>query len=129
MAKKPTYEELEQELDEEVVKRKQAEKALRESEEKFKLLYEKAPIGYQSLDEHGHFLEVNQAWLDTLGYTREEVIGKSFGDLLHPDWVDHFKQNFPRFKAIGEIPDVEFEMVKKDRSLIMVNINGKIGRD
>ena len=132
MAKKPTYEELEQsakKLEEEVVKRKQAENALRKSEEKFRLLYERAPLGYQSLDEHGHFLEVNQAWLDTLGYTREEVIGKSFSDFLHPEWRNYFKENFPRFKAIGEIPDVEFEMVKKDRSLIMVNINGKIGRD
>jgi PAS domain S-box-containing protein len=97
MAKKPTYEELEQRvaaLQEEVVRGRQAEKALRESEERFRLLYERAPLGYQSLDEKGHFLEVNQAWLDTLGYTREEVIGKSFGDFLHPDWRDHFKENF-----------------------------------
>ena len=68
-------------------------------------------------------------WDGVLGHTREEVIGKSFGDFLHPDWVDHFKQNFPRFKAVGEILGVEFEMVKKDGSLIMVDFNGKIGRD
>jgi PAS domain S-box-containing protein len=51
------------------------------------MLYEKAPLGYQSLDENGHFIVVNQTWLDTLGYTREEVIGKSFADFLHPEGV------------------------------------------
>ena len=49
-----------------ITDRKRTENAVKESEEKFRLLYEKAPLGYQSLDEHGHFLEVNQAWLDTL---------------------------------------------------------------
>lgn len=109
--------------------RRRMEEVFKESEKRYKLLYERAPLGYQSLDSNGHFLEVNQAWLDTLGYTREEVIGKSFGDFLHPDWKDHFKENFPRFKAVGEVLGVEFEMVKKDGSTILVAFNGKIGRD
>ena len=125
MAQKPSYEELEKD----VFKLRGVEDALRQNEEKFRLLYERIPLGYQSLDENGNFIEVNQTWLDTLGYTREEVIGKSFGDFLHPEWVDHFKENFPRFKAIGEILGVEFEMVKKDGSFILVSINGKIGKD
>jgi len=132
MAKKLTYEELEQtvqELEREVLERQRVEKALQESEERFRLLYERAPLGYQSLDMNGNFIEVNQAWLDTLEYTREEVIGKNFGDFLHPDWVDHFKENFPRFKAIGEILGVEFEMVKKNGSHILVSFNGRIGHD
>ena len=132
MADKPTYEKLVKrvrDLEKETIKLKRSDELLRESEERFRLLYERAPLGYQSLDESGHFLEVNQAWLDTLGYTREEVIGKSFGDFLHPEWVDHFKENFPRFKAVGEILGVEFEMVKKDGSFIMVTFTGKIGRD
>jgi len=125
MAQKPSYEELEKEI----FKLKGVEDALQKNEEKFRLLYERAPLGYQSLDENGNFIEVNQAWLDSLGYTREEVIGRSFGDFLHREWVDHFKENFPRFKAVGEILGVEFEMVKKDGSLILVSINGKIGKD
>lgn len=132
MATKPTYEELERkvsELQKEVIKLNKTEEVLRQSEERFKLFYERAPLGYQALDENGHFLKVNQAWSDTLGYTREEVIGKSFSDLLHPKWVDHFKQNFARFKTIGEIFGVEFEMRKKDGSLIMVAFDGKVGRD
>ncbi len=132
MAGKPTYEELEQrvqELEKDAVENQRIKKTLQEREARFRLLYERAPLGYQSLDCNGNFIEVNQAWLETLGYTREEVIGKNFGDFLHPDWVDHFKNNFPRFKAIGEILGVEFEMEKKDGSHILVSFNGKIGHD
>nr|WP_246294133.1 PAS domain-containing protein [Desulfobacter latus] len=103
--------------------------ALRENESRFRLLYERAPVGYQSLDIDGNFIEVNQAWLDTLGYEKTEVISKNFADFLHPEWVDHFKQNFPVFKAVGEIFGVEFEMVKKNESIILVSFNGKIGKD
>lgn len=94
-----------------------------------KQLYEKAPLSYQSLDENGNFLSVNQAWLNSLGYRAEEVIGRNFGDFLHPDWADHFKENFPRFKAVGEILGVEFLMRKKDGNSIFVSFHGKIGRD
>jgi len=94
-----------------------------------KQLYERAPLAYQSLDCNGCFIEVNQAWLETLGYTRAEVIGKDFGDFLHPDWQDHFKETFPRFKAIGEILGIEFEMIKKDGSPILVSFHGKIGKN
>jgi PAS domain S-box-containing protein len=96
---------------------------------RFRNLYEKAPMSYQSLDADGRVLEVNQAWLNTLGYSRDEVIGRPFDDFLHPDWKDHFKENFPRLKAVGEVLGVEFEMVKKSGSSIHVSLAGKIGHD
>jgi PAS domain S-box-containing protein len=132
MTVKPTYEELEkrvQELEKIESKHKSSEKGFQKTENLFKMLYENAPLGYQSLDENGHFIVVNQTWLDTLGYTKEEVIGKSFADFLHLDWRDHFKENFPRFKSIGEVLGVEFEMVKKNGDLILVSFTGKISRD
>ncbi|MDJ0622352.1 MAG: PAS domain S-box protein [Desulfocapsaceae bacterium] len=111
-------------------KRKKASKeSLLESEVKYRALFEKAPIGYQSLNEQGRIIEVNQAWIDMLGYTHAEVVGRSFGDFLPPEWQQHFQENFPRFKAVGEILGVEFEMIKKDGSTILVSFNGKISRD
>jgi PAS domain S-box-containing protein len=106
-----------------------AEAALAESEQRFKLLYERAPLAYQSLDENGNVIEINQAWLEALGYAKEEVIGRNFADFLRPDLVSHFKENFSRFKAAGEVLGVEFEMVKKDGSTMLVSFHGKIGRD
>ncbi|MGO9571370.1 MAG: PAS domain S-box protein [Desulfomonilaceae bacterium] len=72
---------------------------------------------------------MNQAWLDTLGYDREEVIGRWFGDFLAPGYQDHFRINFPKFKAAGVIHWVEFEMLRKDGSQISVAFDGQIGRD
>jgi two-component system, cell cycle sensor histidine kinase and response regulator CckA len=112
-----------------ITERHLAEEALRESEERFRRFFMNAPMPYQSLDESGNFLDVNSTFLGVLGYSREEVIGTNFAKFLHPDMVDHFKENFPRFKAIGEVLGVEFEMVKKDGSTILVSFNGKIQRD
>jgi PAS domain S-box-containing protein len=105
------------------------EARLQADQEYLRQLYERAPLAYQSLDCNGFFIEVNQAWLEALGYTREEVIGRHFGDFLHPDWRDHFKENFSRFKAVGEILGIEFEMARKDGSTILVSFHGKIGKD
>ena len=116
-------------LKREIKDRRQTEKQLRESEERFKVLYDYAPLPYQSLDANGHFVEVNQTWLELVGYRKDEVIGKSFAEFLHPDWADHFKKNFSKFKSIGEILGVEFQLQKKDGDLIWVIFDGKIRRN
>ena len=65
-----------------ITERKLAEEALKESEERFKMLFEKAPIGYQSLDENGCFLDVNETWLETLGYQKEYEMLRKDGTIL-----------------------------------------------
>ncbi|MBF0469511.1 MAG: PAS domain S-box protein, partial [Desulfamplus sp.] len=127
-----SYEELEKrikELELTVSENELIKDALQDSKKQFQLLYERAPMSYQSLDQNGNFIEVNKAWSDILGYSRQEVIGRSFGDFLHPDWQDHFKKNFPKFKAVGEVLGVEFNMIKKSGECILVSFHGKIGKD
>jgi PAS domain S-box-containing protein len=74
-----------------VSERHQAEAQLRGSEERFRVLYEHAPLGYQSLSAEGRLLEVNQAWLDMLGYSREEVLGREFGDFMAAQDSERFR--------------------------------------
>ncbi len=125
MVSKPTYEELEKVIQGLKLSLKESADQI----ERFQSLFKNTPIPYQSLDEKGCLLEVNQAWLDTLEYTQQEVIGKSFCNFLSPDTQNHFKHNFPRFKAAGEISGIEFKMAKKDGSYLTVLFTGKIGKD
>ncbi len=111
----------------EVEERKQTEKILRESESRFKQLFEKAPLGYQSLNEDGKFIEVNRAWLDMFGYNRDEVIGHSFEEfVIHEDFV---KKTLPHFKETGEIRLTGTEMRCSDGTVKIVHIEGRIGYD
>lgn len=104
------------------------ERALKESYIRFQTLFEKAPLGYQSLDVNGCLLEVNQTWLDLFGYDKDEVIGKWFGDFLHPKYKDAFKKRFEFFKKRGKIHS-EFEMVTKDGTPLFIAFEGLIGVD
>lgn len=105
---------------------KRTELEVRQSEERFQLLFNNAPLGYQSLDSEGHFIEVNQQWLDMLGYSREEVIGKWFGEFLIPEYVKGFRKRFPIFKKQGYIHS-EFEMLSKEGKVLSISFDGKIG--
>lgn len=110
-----------------ITKQKQAAESLRKSQEKYKALYENAPIPYQSLNEDGNFRDVNPAWLESLGYNRKEVIGKYYKDFLHPDWKPHFEKNFPEFKKRGYVSDVQFKIRHKKGHYLDITFEGCIG--
>uniref|UniRef100_UPI003567DA07 PAS domain-containing protein n=1 Tax=Pontiella sp. TaxID=2837462 RepID=UPI003567DA07 len=97
------------------------------SEEKYRGLFNNAPLPYQSLDENGCFLDVNPAWLRNLGYDRDEVIGRWFGDFLHPDLVQHFETNFPTFKKRGYVKDVQFRIRHKNGEYRHIEFEGCVG--
>jgi PAS domain S-box-containing protein len=92
-------------------------------------LREFAPHPYQSLNSDGEILTVNEAWLDKLGYDREEVEGHWFGELLANDSVDKFESRFAEFKSAGGVSNVEFEMQSADGDVIAVSFDGTIECD
>ncbi len=105
------------------------QKSLLETENRFKILFQQAPLSYHSLDENGHLIDVNNTWLETLGYSREEVIGKCFEGFLTPKYAERFKDNLDTFKFKGAIHEVEYEAVRKDGKIINIVIDGKIAHD
>lgn len=111
-----------------VTEDKREEELLREREERFASLFEHAPLGYQSLDTDGNLLMVNRAWLDTFGYTRDEVVGRWFGDFLAPEYTTDLEQRFLQLQESGTV-HAEFEMIHKNGDRRYVAIEGTIGRD
>jgi len=109
-----------------VTERFELQRRIKESEERFQALFDKAPMGYQSLDENGYFIAVNQKWLDLLGYTADEVIGTWFGTYLVESAKTEFKERFEFFKKQGKIKS-EFEMIQKNGKKIFVEFDGMIG--
>ncbi len=103
----------------------EANRKVRESEKHFHELFELAPLGYQSLDAEGRFLEVNSRWLETLGYSKEEVIGRWFGDFLAPEYMEGFKARFEYFKKAGSIRS-EFEMIHRSGDRRYISFEGRI---
>lgn len=101
---------------------------LHRNEEKFRLLYEEAPLAYQSLDGNGNFIIVNQSWLGLLGYSLTEVLGRNFSEFLAPGYSEKFHENFPLFKSKGEIRNIEFVMTCKTGEDILVSADGVISR-
>ena len=106
-----------------------AQISLQESEEHFRKIFENAPMGYQSLDINGYILEVNNAWLEILGYSSEEVIGEYFGDFMADDDREKFRNNFDHFKEIAFVRGAQFDMKHKSGKVVSVEIDGRISRD
>jgi len=94
---------------------------IQESENKFRTLYQNAPLPFQSLDENGNLIDVNPMWLKTLGYAKSEVIGKSFGDFLFSESREKFNNNFPLFKKRGTAYNVRYTMKTKSGDAIFAS--------
>ncbi len=100
------------------------EQKVKESEEKYRDLYDNAPDGYYSLDENGVIVEVNRTFLDMLRYSREEIIRKKcIEDLLSAESVQVCRVMFPKFKTAGKMANLELTLVRKDGSLLPVLMN------
>ena len=72
-------------LVENITERKQAEEALKESENKYRELYDEAPVGYHEIDREGRLTRVNKTEAELLGYALEEMIGRYVWEFIVPD--------------------------------------------
>jgi PAS domain S-box-containing protein len=114
-----------------ISKRKQAERALQESESKYQDLYDNAPDMFVSVDaEKGTILQCNRTFTEVLGYNEEEIIGRPVFDIYAPDSAEHAKSTiFPLFVKTGSIKGEELKVLRKDGSTLEVSLNVSAIRD
>ncbi len=100
-----------------ITARKKVENELRNSEERFRQLFEKAPIGIAIAKQDQLLFTANAAFCKMFGYTAEELTHLTISDLTHPDSLDKTRQLSQDLLA-GQIPLYTFEKkyLRKDGS-------------
>ena len=105
-----------------ISERIRAEEILRESEERYRTLFETAQDGIFLTDESGRFADVNRAACKSLGYTKEELLKLSNNE------IDADPRGYEAFKKVrdGLVEQITFEVnqKRKDGALVSVEITG-----
>ena len=118
------------ELEREIADRNRAEAALRESEERFRGTFENAAVGVAHGDADGRLLRVNERLCDIIGYSREELLARTFQDVTHPDDLAF---NVELYMTLMRGESLSFSLekryIRKDGSLVWVNVSVSLQRD
>ncbi|MBV8129149.1 MAG: PAS domain S-box protein [Planctomycetaceae bacterium] len=121
-------------LAEDITERKQAQEALRESEERFRGTFQNAAVGIAHVDAEGRFLLVNEKLCGIVGYTREELLVRTFRDVTHPEDLTVSLEQFHALMR-GELPSFSLEKryLRKDGSVVWGDVslsiqNGSAGK-
>ena len=104
--------------------------ALRASEERFRSLYRGTPLPLHSLDGEGRVEQVSDAWLDLLGYAREEVVGRPLINFLTEESARQFRtRDWPALIARETLEPREYRVVTKGGAFLDVVSSARIERD
>ena len=113
-----------------ISERKRDEERLRNSEMRFRLLFEHSQIGIAMADMNGYFLQANQAFCDMLGYSEAELSNMTFMEVTHPDDIS---ANLDLFRQAQEHAIPDYQMVKRylhrDGHVLWVNLTSTVIQD
>jgi PAS domain S-box-containing protein len=110
--------------------RKHAESLLRDSDVRFRRMFEGAGIGISLTDPNGPILDANPALCRLLGYSRDEMIAMTFLDITHPDDIA-VSLEMARKLAIGECDadTLEKRYLRKDGRVVWSHLTSNVLRD
>ena len=113
-----------------ITERQATEDALRRSEKRYRMLYDNTPVMLRSVDGEQRLTDVNNRWLKTLGYEREEVIGRKFLEFLTGPCREFAeKEMLPQLYRDGWAESVPYQVVKKNGEVIDALCTAQAERD
>jgi len=101
----------------------QAERALRESEERYRSIFETAGSLIVLMDIDGTVLDCNSCVYDFTGYTRDEIVGTHMFKFVHPDFRRQAEESLHEVMLQGSTRNHEYKLVRKDGSALYSRIN------
>ncbi len=110
---------------EDVTFRRQAEEALRESEERFRTLFENAADGIFIAAPDGRYTEINARGLELTGYSREEFVGMHIGSFVAESERHRLPHELERVKS-GQPSFAEWQFVRKDGSTFPGEVSAQL---
>ena len=102
-------------------KRQALENVLRESEKRFRVMFELSPAGIILIDEKGTIIEVNSSFCETLGYSRKELISNNIRLFASPDKEGDIEKHISKILS-GETMKHEVTNFKKDRTTCVITL-------
>jgi PAS domain S-box-containing protein len=113
-----------------ITERKQAEEALRESEARFKVVFEGAAIGIALKDLDGRYFQENDAFREMLGYDSAELASKTFFDVTHPDDLPQDRDAYRKMISGSlERCQIEKRYIRKDGEVLWADNAVSLVRD
>lgn len=112
------------EMDIDVTEQKKAEERLQESEERYRNIVETANEGILTTDNKTRITYVNPKIIDMLGYTLEEIIGKSVCDFVSEEYRYIVNRNLKK-RTPGIFESYELKLIRKDGMPLWMLINAK----